>query len=65
MSDFPPGEWCRVWDALYWRFIDLHADVLAAIPRMAIIVKMKQRLGRKLTQYHRIAEAFLERLYTE
>jgi deoxyribodipyrimidine photolyase-related protein len=63
MSDFPKGEWCRIWDALYWRFIDRHAEVFAANPRMAIMVKMKQRLGQKLTEYHRIAEAFLNRIH--
>lgn len=22
MSDFPAGDWCAIWDALYWRFVD-------------------------------------------
>lgn len=32
MSDFPKGEWCGVWDALYWRFIDRHAAFFETNP---------------------------------
>lgn len=63
MSDFPPGPWCHIWDALYWRFIDRHEAFFAANPRMAVMVKLKHRLGRKLQEHHRRAEAYLERLH--
>ncbi len=59
MSDFGRGPWCRIWDALYWRFVDRHADFFKANPRMAMMVKMKERLGDRLKEHSRIAEAFL------
>ncbi len=63
MSDFPRGEWCGVWDALYWRFIDRHADVFERNPRLAVMAKMRLRLGPKLVEHKRVADAFLERLH--
>lgn len=62
MSDHKKGDWCRVWDALYWRFIDRHADEFRGNPRTAVIVKLKDKLGKKLTDHHRVAEQFLVRL---
>lgn len=63
MSDFPKGEWCGVWDALYWRFIDRHAAVFERNPRLAVMAKMRLRLGPKLQEHIRVADAFLERLH--
>ena len=63
MSDFPRGEWCVIWDALYWRFIDRHAEFFARNPRMAVMVRQKDRLGPKLDQHHRVAEQFLQRIH--
>jgi deoxyribodipyrimidine photolyase-related protein len=64
MSDFPMGDWCTVWDALYWRFIDRHADFFAANPRIAVMVKLKEKLGKKkLNEHHRTADEFLSRLH--
>ena len=64
MSDFKKGPWCATWDALYWRFIDIHAELFAANPRMALLVKMRDRLGKKLIEHRRIAEEFINKLYS-
>jgi deoxyribodipyrimidine photolyase-related protein len=63
MSDFKKGAWCAVWDALYWRFVNRHADFFAANPRMAVIVKMKDKLGDRLKEHLRVADAFLAQLH--
>jgi len=63
MSDFKKGPWCAVWDALYWRFIDRHADFFAANPRMSVMVKMKDKLGERLNEHFRVADAFLLKLH--
>jgi deoxyribodipyrimidine photolyase-related protein len=63
MSDHKKGPWCPIWDALYWRFIDRHSDFFANNPRMAMMVKMKDKLGAKLTEHHQTAEAFLTKLH--
>lgn len=63
MSNFRKGAWCAVWDALYWRFIDLHRDFFAMNPRMSVMVKQCDRLGPRLAEHHRTANAFLEQFH--
>lgn len=63
MSDFKRGPWCAVWDALYWRFVDRHTDFFAANPRMSVMVKMRERLGERLKEHLRVADAFLLKLH--
>lgn len=63
MSNFGRGPWCEIWDALYWRFVDRHREFFAGNPRMSMMARQCERLGAKLTQHHRVAEKFLERLY--
>lgn len=62
MSDHKKGPWCPIWDALYWRFIDKQSAFFAGNPRMSMMVAMKNKLGAKLTEHHRVAEAFLKSL---
>jgi deoxyribodipyrimidine photolyase-related protein len=63
MSDFQRGPWCAVWDALYWRFVHRRADFFRANPRMAMMVKLKDKLGAKLHEHLRVADEFLSRLH--
>ena len=37
MSDFKAGNWCQIWDALYWHFIKKHQAVFKQNPRMKIM----------------------------
>jgi deoxyribodipyrimidine photolyase-related protein len=62
MSDFKPGSWCEIWDALYWRFIDEHADFLGNNARMRMIVKLRDKLGPAIAGHRRTAERFLKSL---
>lgn len=62
MSDFAKGPWCPIWDALYWRFIDRQSDFFRSNPRMAVMVKMKEKLGAKMAAHHTVADRFLSRL---
>ncbi len=62
MSDCEQGPWCAVWDALYWRFVDRHADFFRSNARMAVMVGMRDRMGSKLTEHLRVADTFLEGL---
>jgi deoxyribodipyrimidine photolyase-related protein len=63
MSDFKRGPWCDLWDALYWRFIDKHADYFARNPRAAVMVMMRDRMKGKIKDHRRRAELFLDRLH--
>lgn len=40
MSDYSKSDWCGVWDALYWRFINKHRDFFASNPRLNMMVSL-------------------------
>lgn len=63
MSDYAKGDWCEVWDALYWRFIDQQRDFFSANPRMRVMVGQLDRMGAKLDHHRSTAHRFLEKLH--
>jgi deoxyribodipyrimidine photolyase-related protein len=64
MSDFGVGNWCRIWDALFWRFIEKHREVFAENPRMRVMIFQLKRMGTKKVKEHVvIAEKFLRQLF--
>jgi deoxyribodipyrimidine photolyase-related protein len=41
MSDFKRGEWCEVWNSLFWKFMKKHKRFLSKNPRLAMLIKTK------------------------
>lgn len=63
LSEFSEGEWCRIWDALYWRFIYHHMDLFSENPRLKVMVYQIGRMGKERIKEHlAVAHRFLERL---
>lgn len=63
MSDYPKGEWCPIWDGLYWRFLDKHKKELSANPRMTMVYSLLKKMDRKKREEHiRVADRFLNNL---
>ena len=63
MSDFPRGDWCDVWDGLYWRFVSRHRDMIAANPRMRVMTRQLERMDKAKRRRHLAhAERFLAKL---
>ena len=44
MSDYKKGDWCDVWDGLFWRFIGNHAAFFSKNPRMNMMVKLLEKM---------------------
>jgi deoxyribodipyrimidine photolyase-related protein len=44
MSDYKKGDWCDVWDGLFWRFIDNHTDFFAKNPRLNMMVRTLEKM---------------------
>lgn len=63
MSDYSKGDWCEVWDALYWRFIDREREFFSANPRMRVMVGQLDRMGTKLDHHRMVADRFLVKLH--
>ncbi len=47
MSDYKSGEWCDIWDGLYWRFMEKHREFLSKNPRMALTCKHLDKMDPK------------------
>jgi deoxyribodipyrimidine photolyase-related protein len=63
MSDFNKGEWCEIWDALYWRFLYVNRDVFVKNPRMSMMVNLVSKMDKKkLNTYLMRANNFLSTL---
>ncbi len=62
MSHYVTGNWCEVWDGLYWRWIDLNRQKLASNARWAMMCKMAEKMdASKMKAHHAAAEAFLSK----
>ncbi len=60
MSDEPAGEWCLVWDALFWTFIADEMEFFSANPRLSMMVRTWEKLGpTKQDEHRKNAEKFL------
>ena len=40
MSDYKKGDWCEIWDALYWNFINEKRDFFRKNPRTSMMINM-------------------------
>ena len=62
MSDYPKGDWCKVWDGLYWRTVDRLKDRLSQNHRMIPILRGLEKLdANRRTEIFQQAEAFVLR----
>lgn len=47
MSDYKKGEWCDVWDGLFWRFIGKHAPFFSKNYRLSMMVKTYEKMDKE------------------
>ncbi|MEJ8542974.1 cryptochrome/photolyase family protein [Methanothermobacter wolfeii] len=60
MSNHSRGEWCDVWDALFWTFLSDKRKLLEANPRIRVLYR--HLTDEKLRRFYRVREDFLEDL---
>ena len=61
MTDYLPGDWCDVWDGLYWRFIEKNQEEFSQNPRMSMMVRQLAKLDSDRKQrIFQAAEQFIE-----
>jgi deoxyribodipyrimidine photolyase-related protein len=61
MSDFKKDEWSKIWDGLFWNFIDNHKNRLKKEARMGLLVSNWQRQNKEKKKKHKqIAEKFIK-----
>lgn len=64
MSNYKKGEdWAHIWDALFWRFLDLHRHFFLRNPRLGMLVRTYDTwTDEKKQNIHKIAGDFLHQL---
>ena len=53
MSNYKKGEWCNVWDALFWDFIDQERECFNKNPRMKMMITMYDKKNTTIKQNYR------------
>jgi deoxyribodipyrimidine photolyase-related protein len=65
MSDEPKGEWCAVWDGLFWSFIADHLDYFQSNARLSMMARSWLKMPPQKQEIHRgNAAGFLEKLFS-
>lgn len=63
MSNYPNGEWQRIWDALYWRFVDQNRPIFIKNIRMKFMITLLDKMPTEKKEIHMsVAENFLNSL---
>ena len=63
MSNYPSGPWEKIWDGLFWRFMDVHQDFFKANPRSFMLFYAFGKLSSEKKQEHlNFANDFLLKL---
>jgi deoxyribodipyrimidine photolyase-related protein len=52
MSDYTSGDWERIWDGLFWRFLHNHRDFFQKNPRMRMLLSTFDRMDDKKRKHH-------------
>ena len=60
MSDYKKGDWCEIWDGLFWRFLHKNKEKIASNSRIGMLVKNSS--FEKVADKIKLANKFLEDL---
>lgn len=61
VSDFKKGEWQKIWDALFWRFLTVHRDFFGKNPRLKMLLSTFDKMSSEKQKFHlETAGKFLE-----
>jgi deoxyribodipyrimidine photolyase-related protein len=62
MSDYKKGEWCLIWDGLFWRFLKKHSKLFGSNPRTKALLSNLERNKKTINEKIALAEQFLKDL---
>jgi deoxyribodipyrimidine photolyase-related protein len=61
MSNYARGDWEKIWDGLFWRFIEKHQDFFLSNPRTSMLVNTFNRMPEEKQRDHiKNAESFIQ-----
>lgn len=45
MSNYKKGNWCEIWDALFWNFMNKHRHFFLSNPRLGMLIKTYDKMS--------------------
>lgn len=65
MSDYPKGEWCDIWDGLFWDFINTNKEFYINQPRLGMMTRQLDKMSaEKLENHKKHAAHFREKMHS-
>lgn len=62
MSNYPKGDWQQIWDALFWRFMNVHRDFFSKNPRLGMLIRNYDKMpAEKQNLLMQTAETYLNK----
>ena len=66
MSNYKKGEWCKIWDALFWRFMDKNRSFFLKNPRLSMLIRTYDKFSTdKKIMHQEIAADYLSKLHKD
>ena len=66
MSNYKKGSWQKIWDGLFWNFMDKHRDFFLSNPRLGMLIRTFDKMTPETKHQHiSNAENFLKNLENE
>lgn len=62
MSDFRRGDWCEIWDALFWNFLIQHEKFFSRNPRWKVLYQLARK-KKQDRMFLKLGERFLKRIF--
>ena len=63
MSDYPKGDWQKIWDGLFWNFMDKQRAFFSQNPRLGMLIRSFDKMDPDKKEAHlRLAHDYLKSL---
>ena len=63
MSNYTKGSWQKIWDSLFWRFMNVHRDFFLKNPRMGMLIRSFDKMDEaKQNELMKTANEYLSSL---
>ena len=60
MSDYKKGEWCAIWDGLFWRFLSKHEKLFGSNPRTKNLLNLRKKNAKTIDPKIALAEEWIK-----
>ena len=64
MSNFKKGEWCDIWDSLYWNFIKRNENFFLNNPRLSLMISIyNKKNSSEIDKYNQLEKEFINKIF--